>query len=88
MSVFLHFKDILTYGCRIMYINCDFKFLLNTLIEQNRGNRQTETGFVLRSVFQFIISLIAFGGMLAMGYLLLMFSCVLTDSCYYYYGGV
>jgi len=88
MSVLLHLMDIFITRCRIIYINRNFEFLLNSLIEQNRDNRQTETGFLLRSVFRIVLSVIAFGGVLAMAYLLLMFSCVLTDNCYYYYGGV
>jgi len=88
MSVYLHLKDIFINRCRIIYINRNFEFLLNNLIEQSRDNRQTETGFLLRSVFRIVLSVIAFGGALAMAYFLLMFSCVLTDSCYYYNGGV
>jgi len=88
MSVINHLISNLIWGCRIIYINRNFEFLLNSLIEQNRDNRQTETGFLLRSVFRIVLSVIAFGGVLAMAYLLLMFSCVLTDNCYYYYLGV
>ena len=88
MSVLLHLVDIFITRCRIIYITRNFEFLLNNLIEQSRDNRQTETGFLLRSVFRIVLSVIAFGGVLAMTYFLLMFGCVLTDSCYYYNGGV
>ncbi len=88
MSVINHLISNLVLGCRIIYINCDFQFLLNNLIDQNRDNRQTETGFLLRSVFRFVLSIIALCGAIAMAYFLLMFGCVMTDSCYYYYGGV
>ena len=72
----------------IIYINRNFEFLLNSLIEQNRDNRQTETGFLLRSVLGIALSVIAFGGAIAMAYFLLLFGCVLTDGCYYFNGGV
>jgi hypothetical protein len=88
MSVINHLISNLVLGCRIIYIICNFQFLLNTLIDQNRDNRQEETGFLLRSVFRFILSIIALCGAIAMTYFLLMFSCVMTDNCYYYYGGV
>ena len=88
MSVNNHLISNLVLGCRIMYIICKFQFLLNTLIDQNRGNRQEETGFLLHSDFRFILSIIALFGAIAITYFLLMFSCVMTDSCYYYNGGV
>ena len=53
-----------------------------------KNYKQTETGFLLRSVFRFVLSIIALCGAIAMAYILLMLSCVMTDSCYYYYGGV
>ena len=88
MSVLLHLMDIFITRCRIIYINRNFEFLLNNVIEQSRDNSHTETGFLLRSVFRIVLSVVAFAGSLAMAYLLLMFGCVMTDSCYYYNGGV
>ena len=53
-----------------------------------RNYKQTETVFLLRFVLQIIVSFIAIILSLASIYILLMLSCVMTDNCYYYYGGV
>lgn len=53
-----------------------------------KNYKQTETGFLLRSVLHIIVSFIAIILSLASIYILLMLSCVMTDNCYYYYGGV
>jgi asparagine N-glycosylation enzyme membrane subunit Stt3 len=71
-----------------MFINCNFQLLYNTLIDQNRHIKQNRTGNLLLSVLYYSLSIIAFGGAIAMAYLLLLFGCVLTDSCYYFNGGV
>ena len=88
MSVINHLISNLVLHCRIIYIIRNFQFLLNTLTDQNSSIKQTETGFLLRSVLQIIASFIAIILSLASIYLLLMFGCVMTDSCYYFYGGV
>ena len=42
----------------------------------------------MKTILGIIINIIAFAGVLFVAYVLLTLSCVLTDECYYFYGGV
>ena len=90
MSIINYLISEMLGQCRIMFINCNFQLLYNTLIDQNRHIKQNRTGNLLLSVLYYSLSIIAFGGVIFVAYALLVVGCVLTDECYYYYfnGGV
>tara|TARA_R100000655_G_scaffold40167_3_gene75777 strand:+ start:3174 stop:3302 length:129 start_codon:yes stop_codon:yes gene_type:complete len=42
----------------------------------------------MKKILDIFIHVIAFGGVIFAAYVLLVMGCVLTDECYYFYGGV
>jgi len=71
--------------CRIIYTISDFPTIADIINKQESKDNLIS---LIKQACLYILYAFTFGMSLFLGYILLMLGCVLSDSCYYYYGGV
>ena len=80
-----HLDVLIVNVCRIIYNISNFPTHSDYIIRQERKDNLIK---LVKQACLYILYAFTFGMSLFLGYILLMLGCVLSDNCYYYYGGV